>query len=70
MRQQRHLPADLNVGGHASSLGRSFVLPPFFLSEQHEETFLGESGGGVAPLPPNVGICPRTTQHPYAAPFL
>ena len=44
--------------------------PLFFPSKQFGETFLGESGGGVAPPPPNVGICPRTCQHPYATPFL
>ena len=60
----------LDAGGHAGDLSRSFVLPPFFPSEWLGETFLRESEGGVAPLAPNVGICPRTSWHPYATPFL
>ena len=58
------------MGGHTGGLGRSFVLPLFFLSEWLGETFLGESGGGVAPPPLNVGTHPRISQHPYATPFL
>ena len=70
IRWWRHLPADLDVGGHAGSLCGSFILPLFSSSEWLGETFLGESGGGVAPVPPNMVTHPRTSQHPYAAPFL
>ena len=66
--QQRHPPAGLNMGGHASSLDISFILPPFFCNKQHEEIFLGESGSGVAPPPPNVGIHPKTYQSPCTTP--
>ena len=60
----------LSMEGHATGLGRSFVLPPFSMTEQCEETFPGESGGGVAPPPPNVGIHLGTYQCPYNAPSL
>ena len=60
----------LSTEGHTNGLGGSFVPLPFFWNEWHEETFPGESGGSVAPLPPNVGIHPGTYQHPYDDPSL
>ena len=68
--QQRHPSAGLDVEGHASSLGRSYILPPFFLNEWLGGTSLGGSGTSATPVPPNVGTHPRTFWHPYAAPFL
>ena len=67
---QRCPPAGPTVEGHASGLGRSFILPLFSLYEQPEGTFPVESGGDVAPLHPNMGICPGTCTHPYDIPFL
>ena len=70
IRWQRHLPAGPNVESHAGSLGRSSVLPPFSQSEWLEGTSPAESGSSVAPLPSNVGIHLKTSQHPHDGPFL
>ena len=56
--------------GIVSSLGRSFILPFFSPYKWPEGTFPVGSGGGVAPLHPNMGIHPGTCRHPYDVPFL
>ena len=50
------------------SLGRSFVLPPFFPHEWLGGTFLGGSEASATPPPPNIDTHPRTYQHPYTPP--
>ena len=62
--QWRHLPLGLDKEGHASSLSGSFIPPPFSQNKQHEGVFPGESGGDIAPPPPNMDIHPGTYQLP------
>ena len=57
------------MGGHASGLNRSSILPLSIPSEQPGGTFPGELDGSVVPSPPNMGIHPGTSQHPCATPF-
>ena len=66
---QRHLPVDPNVEGHASRLSRSFIVPPLSKSEWPVGTSPAESGGSVAPPPPNMGIHLESCQHLCNAPF-
>ena len=48
--------------------GHSFCLP-FSQSGQLGGTSPAESGGGVAPPPPSMSICLKTSQHPWDVPF-